>query len=71
MANPIRKLVDNSKQQLKKLNKIADQVESYATLWLACQIVSYRLNREFKSKIADAIDGIEDKDKQNKVGQKF
>ncbi|MDF7637819.1 preprotein translocase subunit SecA [Leuconostocaceae bacterium ESL0958] len=30
MANPVRQLVDNSKHQLKKIEKIADQVEAHA-----------------------------------------
>lgn len=30
MVNPVRKLYDNSKRQLKKIEKVADQVESYA-----------------------------------------
>ncbi len=65
MANPIRKLVDNSKQQLKKLNKIADQVESYADTMASMSDSELQAKTgEFKSKIADAIDGIEDKDKQ-------
>lgn len=68
MANPIRKLVDNSKQQLKKLNKIADQVESYADTMASMSDSELQAKTgEFKSKIADAIDGIEDKDKQNKA----
>ena len=46
MANPIRKLVDNSKKQLKKLNHIADQVESYADEMSALTSGGMRFSRD-------------------------
>ncbi|MGO3318536.1 MAG: preprotein translocase subunit SecA [Leuconostoc carnosum] len=68
MANPIRKLVDNSKKQLKKLNQIADQVDSYADSMAAMTDEQLQAKTaEFKQHIADEIEDIQDKNKKNKV----
>lgn len=68
MANPIRKLVDNSKKQLKKLNNIADQVESYADEMSALTDAQLQAKTPFfQEKIAAAVAEATDKDKQNKA----
>ena len=68
MANPIRKLVDNSKKQLKKLNHIADQVESYADEMSALTDAQLQAKTPFfREKIAAAVAEATDKDKQNKA----
>ena len=68
MANPIRKLVDNSKKQLKKLNNIADQVESYADEMSALTDAQLQAKTTFfQEKIAAAVAEATDKDKQNKA----
>lgn len=68
MANPIRKLVDNSKKQLKKLNNIADQVESYADEMSALTDAQLQAKTPFfQEKIAAAVAATTDKDKQNKA----
>ncbi|MBZ5984507.1 preprotein translocase subunit SecA [Leuconostoc gelidum subsp. gasicomitatum] len=68
MANPIRKLVDNSKKQLKKLNHIADQVESYADQMAAMSDDELQAKTpQFKQIIADALVDVKGQDKQNKV----
>jgi len=68
MANPIRKLVDNSKKQLKKLNHIAEQVESYADQMSAMSDEALQAKTpQFKQIIADALADVKDKDKQNKI----
>lgn len=68
MANPIRKLVDNSKKQLKKLNNIADQVESYADEMSALTDEQLQAKTPFfQEKIAAAVAATTDKDKQNKA----
>lgn len=68
MANPIRKLVDNSKKQLKKLNNIADQVESYADEMSALTDAQLQSKTPFfQEKIAAAVAEATDKDKQNKA----
>lgn len=68
MANPIRKLVDNSKKQLKKLNHIAEQVESYADQMSAMSDEALQAKTpEFKQIIADALADVTDKDKRNKI----
>lgn len=68
MANPIRKLVDDSKKQLKKLSKIADQVETYADEMAAMSDKDLQAKTpEFKANIQSAIADIKDKDKRNKV----
>lgn len=68
MANPIRKLVDNSKKQLKKLNNIADQVESYADEMSALTDAQLQAKTPFfQEKIAAAVAEVTDKDKQNKA----
>jgi preprotein translocase subunit SecA len=68
MANPIRKLVDNSKKQLKKLNYIADQVESYADQMAAMSDDELQAKTpQFKQIIADALVGVKGQDKQNKI----
>ncbi|CAM3109163.1 preprotein translocase subunit SecA [Leuconostoc rapi] len=68
MANPIRKLVDNSKKQLKKLNHIAEQVESYADQMSAMSDEALQAKTpQFKQTIADALADVKDKDKQNKI----
>ena len=65
MANPIRKLVDNSKKQLKKLNQIADQVDSYADSMAAMTDEQLQAKTaEFKQHIADEIEDIQDKNKK-------
>ncbi|MBA5812608.1 preprotein translocase subunit SecA [Leuconostoc lactis] len=67
MANPIRKLVDNSKKQLKKLNNIADQVESYADEMSALTDAQLQAKTPFfQEKIAAAVAEATDKDKRNK-----
>ncbi|ORI83030.1 preprotein translocase subunit SecA [Leuconostoc pseudomesenteroides] len=68
MNNPIRKLVDNSKKQLKKLNNIADQVESYADQMSKMSDEALQAKTdEFKETINKATDGIKNKEKQNKA----
>ncbi|MBZ6003389.1 preprotein translocase subunit SecA [Leuconostoc gelidum subsp. aenigmaticum] len=68
MANPIRKLVDNSKKQLKKLNHIADQVESYADQMAAMSDDELQAKTpQFKQIIADALVDVKGQDKQNKI----
>ena len=68
MANPIRKLVDNSKKQLKKLNHIADKVEDYADEMAALSDEALQAKTPvFKEKIADALRDVTETDKQNKV----
>ena len=68
MANPIRKLVDNSKKQLKKLNHIADQVEGYADNMSALTDEQLQAKTPFfQEKIATALAGVKDKDKQSKA----
>lgn len=68
MANPIRKLVDNSKKQLKKLNYIADQVESYADQMAAMSDDELQAKTpQFKQIIADALVDVKGQDKQNKI----
>ncbi|MCC2744626.1 preprotein translocase subunit SecA [Leuconostoc lactis] len=68
MANPIRKLVDNSKKQLKKLNNIADQVESYADEMSALTDAQLQAKTPFfQEKIAAAVAEATDKDKRNKA----
>ncbi|QEA50715.1 preprotein translocase subunit SecA [Leuconostoc lactis] len=68
MANPIRKLVDNSKKQLKKLNNIADQVESYADEMSALTDAQLQAKTPFfQEKIAAAVAEATDEDKQNKA----
>ncbi|MGY3743382.1 preprotein translocase subunit SecA [Leuconostoc inhae] len=68
MANPIRKLVDNSKKQLKKLNHIADQVENYADQMAAMSDGELQAKTpQFKQIIADALVDVKGQDKQNKV----
>lgn len=68
MANPIRKLVDNSKKQLKKLNHIADQVAGYAEEMSALTDEQLQAKTPFfQEKIAAALAEVTDKDKQNKA----
>ena len=68
MANPIRKLVDNSKKQLKKLSHIADQVESYADQMAAMSDEELQAKTPmFKQIIADALADVKGQDKQNKM----
>ena len=68
MANPIRKLVDNSTKQLKKLNPIADPVESYADQMAAMSDDELQAKTpQFKQIIADALVDVKGQDKQNKV----
>ncbi|MEX0392464.1 preprotein translocase subunit SecA [Leuconostoc sp. MS02] len=68
MANPIRKLVDNSKKQLKKLSHIADQVESYADQMAAMSDEELQAKTPmFKQIIADAMADVKGQDKQNKM----
>ena len=68
MANPIRKLVDNSKKQLKKLSHFADQVESYADQMAAMSDEELQAKTPmFKQIIADALADVKGQDKQNKM----
>ncbi|MEX0381468.1 preprotein translocase subunit SecA [Leuconostoc aquikimchii] len=68
MANPIRKLVDNSKKQLKELSHIADQVESYADQMAAMSDEELQAKTPmFKQIIADAMADVKGQDKQNKM----
>ncbi|MDN2650254.1 preprotein translocase subunit SecA [Leuconostoc lactis] len=67
MANPIRKLVDNSKKQLKKLNNIADQVESYADEMSALTDAQLQAKTPFFQEKIAAVAEATDKDKQNKA----
>ncbi|WP_349582414.1 preprotein translocase subunit SecA [Leuconostoc citreum] len=68
MANLIRKLVDSSKKQLKKLNHIADKVEDYADEMAALSDEALQAKTPvFKEKIADALRDVTETDKQNKV----
>lgn len=58
MVNPVRKLYDNSKRQLKKIEKVADQVESYAdTVAALSDEALQKKTRDFQIQIQTALAG--------------
>ncbi|CAH1854228.1 preprotein translocase subunit SecA [Convivina intestini] len=68
MANPVRKLVDNSKRQLKKVEAITEKVESYADAMSALSDKDLQAKTaEFKQTIKNATEGIKDDRAYNKA----
>ncbi|CAH1856318.1 preprotein translocase subunit SecA [Convivina praedatoris] len=68
MVNPVRKLVDNSKRQLKKVEAITEKVESYADAMSALSDKDLQAKTaEFKQTIKNATEGIKDDRAYNKA----
>ncbi|GAO99152.1 preprotein translocase subunit SecA [Fructobacillus ficulneus] len=68
MANPVRKLYDNSKRQLKKIEKVADLVEAQAPAMEALSDKDLqKKTQDFQIQIQKAVAGIKDPTAQQKA----
>ncbi|MDD9138476.1 preprotein translocase subunit SecA [Fructobacillus sp. CRL 2054] len=71
MANPIRKLVDNSKHKLKKIDKVANQVEALSEKMAAMSDEALQKKTpEFQIRIQKALAGVKTEKEQQKATAK-